>query len=109
MILRDFVHIFRHFPPRVYFDVFRQNSCFNFRPPKQSSFDFFGVCVHSRGNAVHQNRVRCMFLGFLYIVEGGGGPLINVFLGSILTFFDKVRVLIFASQNRVRSKFLQFL
>ena len=28
---------------------------------------------------------------------------------SILTFFDKLRVLIFAHQNRVRSMFLKFL
>ena len=34
---------------RVYFDVFRQSSRFNFRPSKQSSFYVFGVFVHSRG------------------------------------------------------------
>ena len=34
---------------RVYFDVFRQSSCFNFRPSKQSSFYVFGVFVDSRG------------------------------------------------------------
>ena len=65
-------------------DVFRKSSCFNFRPSKQSSFYVFGVFVDSRG---------------------GGTP------GSILTYFEKVRVLIFAHLNksnqiRVRSMFL---
>ena len=34
---------------RVYFDVFRQSLCFNFRTSKQSSFYVFGVFVDSRG------------------------------------------------------------
>ena len=38
----------------------------------------------------------------------GGGPLINVFLRSILTFIGKARILIFAYQNRVRSMFFEF-
>ena len=40
-----------------------------------------------------------MFLEFL---KGGRG-------GSILTYFDKVRVVIRAHQNRVRFMFLEFL
>ena len=73
---------------RVYFDVFRKSSCFNFRPSNQSSFYVFGVFVDSRGR---------------------GDPCKTYSWGSILTFFDKVRVLIFAHQNRVRSMFLEFL
>ena len=51
---------------RVYFDVLRQSSCFNFHPSKQSSFYVFGV---------------------FEIVEGGG-PLENVFLR---VYFDVFR------------------
>ena len=52
----------------------------------------------------HKNRVRSMFLEFLYILEGGG----NVFLRVFFTFFVNVRVLIFVHKNRVRSMFLEF-
>ena len=34
---------------KVYFDIFRQNSCFHFRLSKQSSFYVFVVFVDSRG------------------------------------------------------------
>ena len=34
---------------RVYFDVFRKSSRFNFRPSKQSSFCVFGIFGDSRG------------------------------------------------------------
>ena len=44
---------------RVYSDVFRQSSHFNFRSSKQNSFYVFRVFVDNRGS---------------------GGPLINVFL-----------------------------
>ena len=37
------------------------------------------------------------------------GVFVNCRGGSILTYFDKVRVVIFAHQNRVRSMFLEFL
>ena len=50
-----------------------------------------------------------MFVEFLLIVEGRGTPDIRIPGGSILTYFDKVRVLIFAVQNRVRFMFLEFL
>ena len=62
---------------RVYFEVFRQSSRFNFRRSKQSSFYVFGVFLHCRGV-------------------------------SLLTYFDKVRVVIRAHQNRVRSMFFEF-
>ena len=39
---------------RVYFDVFRQSSRFNFRPSKQSSFYILNVFVDNRGG----NRAR---------------------------------------------------
>ena len=68
---------------RVYFDVFRQSSRFNFRPSKQGSFYVFGVFVDSRGGAPGKR------------VPAG--------------FFNKVCVLIFAPQNRVRSMFLEVL
>ena len=64
---------------RVYSDVFRQSLRFNFRRSKQSSFYVFGL-----------------------LVDGRGG-------GSILTYLEKVCVVICAHQNRVRSIFLEFL
>ena len=42
---------------RVYFDVFRQSSCFNFRPSEQSSFNVFGVFVDSRGGGIPDKRI----------------------------------------------------
>ena len=72
-----------------------QTSRFNFRPSKQCSFYVFGVFLDSRGR---------------------GTPTCKTYSwGSILTFFDKVcvfdkvRVLIFAHQNTVRSMFMEFL
>ena len=71
---------------RVYFDVFRRSSRFNFRRSKQSSFYVFLVFVDGRGGSIltcfdkvhgifpYQNRVRCMFMEFLLIVERGGTP-----------------------------------
>ena len=50
----------------MYFNVFRERSCLNFRPSHQSSLYVFGVFVDSRG----------------------GGPLINVFLR---VYFDVFR------------------
>ena len=57
---------------RVYFDVFRQSSRFNFRRSQQRSFYVFRVFVNGRG-------------------------------GSILTYVDKVCVVICDHQNRVPS------
>ena len=65
-----------------------QTSRFNFRQSKQSSFFVFGVFVDSRGR---------------------GNPCKTYSWGSILTFFDKVFVLIFDHQSRTRSMFLEFL
>ena len=48
-----------------------------------------------------------MFFEFLLIVEGG--RTLDKRVGYILTFSEKVRVLIFADQTRVRSMFLEFL
>ena len=42
---------------RVYFDVFRQSSCINFRPSKQSSFYVFEVFVDSRGRGNPVKRI----------------------------------------------------
>ena len=69
----------------VCFDVFRQIPCFKLRPSKQSSFNVYDVFVDSRG----------------------GNPCKTYFSGPILTFLEKVRVLIFAHQNRVSSMFLE--
>ena len=46
---------------RVYFDVFRQSSCFNFRPSKQSSFYIFGVL----GDSTEQYPRLSLFVKFL--------------------------------------------
>ena len=45
---------------------------------------------------------------FLLIVEGGGTPDKRI-PECLLTFSDKVHVLIFADKNTVRSMFLEFL
>ena len=59
---------------RVYFDVFQQSSRCNMR---------------------HKNRVRSMFLEFLLIVEGGRTPDKRISEGLILTYFEKVCVVLF--------------
>ena len=99
---------------RVYFDVFRQSSRFNFRPSKHSSFYVFGIFLDSRGG----NRARYLyflrfyrhyrgtpdkriseglFRFFLKIYIGGlyrhyrGGPLINDIVRvyfDVIIFFD---------------------
>ena len=73
---------------RVYFDVFCQNSRFYFPSSKQSYFYVLRVFVDSRGR---------------------GGPLINVLLSVYFDVFVKLRDLMFAHQNRLRSMFLVFL
>ena len=49
-----------------------------------------------------------MFLG-VFIAIIGGTPDKRIPEGLFLAFFDKVRVLIFGHQNRVRSILLEFL
>ena len=73
------IHVFL----MLYFDVFRQSSCFNFYPLNQSSFNVFGVFVDSRGRR---------------------DPCKTYSGGSILTFFDKVSVLIFI----IRAEFVLY-
>ena len=79
---------------RVYFDVSRQRSRFNFRRSKQTSFYVFGLFVDGRGGSIltyvdkicfvictNQNRVRSMFLELLLIVEGERTPSKRIFEG----------------------------
>ena len=42
---------------RVYFDVFRQTTRFNFRPSKHDSFYVYGVFVDSRGGGTPDKRI----------------------------------------------------
>ena len=46
---------------RVYFDVFRTSSRFNFRTSKQSSFYVFGVFVDSRGGTPDKRILEGVF------------------------------------------------
>ena len=55
----------------------------------------------------HQNRVRSMFLEFLYIVGGGGRP-INVFLRLCFDVLRQSSRFHFADQNTLRSMFWSF-
>ena len=90
---------------RVYFDVFRQPSHFNFQTSKLSSFYVFGVFLDSRGRGGPLINVllrvyfdvfrqtsrfyffRSMFYEFFVDIRGRGGPLINVFLWVYLDVF----------------------
>ena len=110
---------------RAYFDVFPQSSRFNFRPSKQSSFYVLGVLYISRGRGplinvflrvyfdVFRQSLRfnfhplkqSPFYVFGFLLDSRGDPDKRVPEG----LFDKVCVLIFAPQNRVRSMFLEFL
>ena len=99
---------------RVYFDVFRQSSRFNFRQSKQSSFYVFWVFVHSGGGEGtpdkrfpeglfwrFQTKFPFLFsliktefvLCFWSFCNGRGG--------SLLTYFDTFPIVIFAHENRV--------
>ena len=49
---------------RVYFDVFRQSSPFNFRQSKHSSFYVFGVFVDSSGGTPYKRIHERLFLRF---------------------------------------------
>ena len=53
---------------RVYFDVFRQSPCINFRPSEQSSLYVFGVFVDSRGGVTEL--VIYVFGVFIGIIGG---------------------------------------